>query len=449
MRRTSVGPHSRLVAVLVFAGMAAGWVLTSRAASFERTVAAGQATGGPQLVSVDPLPAAGEQCPWPQSAGGGGLSLDNRIGQASYAPQGRVATSGVSAQASTVFDRAPTRTIRDTYPTYSAITVNTDVNEVYLQDENLFGYKVFDRLASTPPKAAMTEPKRSVRGLATKMDFNCGLYTDPKTGDLYSVANDTVDTLVVFPRDAQGNVAPKRELKTPHGTYGVAVDEQAEELFLTVQHSDSVVVFRKSASGDEKPLRTLRGDGTGLADPHGIAVDSKNQWLFVANYGNWKENKPPYAGRFQPPSITVHPLKAAGDTPALRAIVGPKTQLNWPSHIFVDAERGELFVANDVGNSILVFRATDSGDVAPIRIVKGPKTNLRNPTGLFVDFKNDELWASNMGNHRATVYDRAANGNVAPRRTIRSAPEDKIALAIGNPGGTVYDSKRDELLVPN
>ena len=54
-----------------------------------------------------------------------------------------------------------------------------------------------------------------------------------------------------------------------------------------------------------------------------------------------------------------------------------------------------------------------------------------------------------MGNHRATVYSLTANGNVAPLRTIRSAPEDKLAQAIGNPGAVAYDSKRDEILVPN
>jgi hypothetical protein len=74
---------------------------------------------------------------------------------------------------------------------------------------------------------------------------------------MYSVANDVVDTMVVFPQDAKGNVAPMRELSTPHGTYGIAVDEAAQELYLSVQHSNSVVVYRKMASGEEKPIRTL------------------------------------------------------------------------------------------------------------------------------------------------------------------------------------------------
>ena len=113
-----------------------------------------------------------------------------------------------------------------------------------------------------------------------------------------------------------------------NGTYGIAVDEEAQELFLTVEHVNSVVVFRKMAEGEEKPIRTLQGDQTELEDPHGIAVDGKNNWVFVTNHGNVKNTNPPQVGRFEPPSITVHSLQASGDTPPLRVIEGPKTQLN-------------------------------------------------------------------------------------------------------------------------
>ena len=154
-------------------------------------------------------------------------------------------------------------------------------------------------------------------------------------------------------------------------------------------------------------------------------------------------------GKFDPPSVTVYPLKANGEVAPLRIIEGANTQLNWPAALNTDEERGELYVANDAGDSILVFRATDSGNATPLRVIKGSKTQLKNPTGVYVDLKNDELWVSNMGNHRATVYARTANGDVPPKRVIRSAPADKLALAIGNPGAVGYDSKREEILVPN
>jgi DNA-binding beta-propeller fold protein YncE len=319
----------------------------------------------------------------------------------------------------------------------------------------------------------MTEPKRILGGLETKIEFQCGLYIDPQSGDIYAVNNDTVDTLVIFSRNARGNVPPDRELLTPHGTFGIAVDEGAQEMYLTVQHENAVVVYHKMAQGKDAPLRFLQGHRTGLADPHGIAIDTKNQLMFVANYGGYHEKtgeepalsfsgaggegvpnwpaggQKAGSGKNFPPSITVYPLKAKGDAAPLRVIQGPNTRMNWPSGLAVDEERGELYVANDMDDSLIVFDITAGGDVPPKRVIKGPKTLLKNPTGVWLDLKNNEVWAANFGNHAATVYPRAASGDTAPLRVIRSGPLDEPALGIGNPHPIAYDSKREEIIVPN
>ena len=443
-----------LVTFSFLAGLAL-WILFAGEAK-QPELSAGSAaalrrpTGYPQLISSEPLPEAdGEMCE-PAGPAGAQWAPASLVVEG---PQERLAAlpaSRADAGVNSTIDatRAPQRAIRDTFPTYSAIAVNTNTNEVFLQDENLFGIKVFNRTDNTPPHAGFTEPKRVLGGLQTKLEFNCALYIDPANGDVYSVNNDTVDTMTVFPRDAKGNVAPMRALKTPHRSYGIAVDEQAQELFLTVEHPPKVVVYHKTASGKDKPIRTLEGDRTRLADAHGIAIDTKNKWMFVSNHGS-TSNPKKAGGWFDPPSIAVYPLQANGDIAPLRVIAGPKSRLNWPAHVYTDAEHGELYVANDAGNSILVFRETDNGDVAPLRVLQGPKTGLNNPTSLFVDTKNQELFVSNMGNHSATVYPRTAEGDMSPLRTIRSAPADKPALMIGNPGAAAYDSKREEILVPN
>ena len=97
----------------------------------------------------------------------------------------------------------------------------------------------------------------------------------------------------------------------------------------------------------------------------------------------------------------------------------------------------------------MIFSTSANGDAAPTRVLKGPKTHIKNPTGVFLDLENDELWVANFGNHSATVYKRGASGNVAPLRIIRSGPLDEPALGIGNPHPVAYDSKREEILVPN
>ena len=457
-KKTHLRRRAGTASLICFFAAAAVWVLSAGGPKRPEWNAASQAAlrgpmGLPQLVSVEALPEQGQVCEWFPTRANGTILVSLQQ-EESAGGAGALSSEDAGTRESVDADREPLRVIRDTYPTYSAIAVDTNSDEVYLQDENLFGLKVFDRLDDTSPTAAFTEPKRMVGGIQTKLEFNCGLYVDPSSGDVYSVNNDTVDTLVIFGRDAEGNIPPKRELSTPHGTYGIAVNEESEEMFLTVQHESAVVVFRKMAEGEEPPLRRLRGEQTRLADPHGIALDPSNDWMFVSNHGNTSslmtnDRRAPGSGRFEPPSITVHSLQASGDTAPLRIIQGPRTQLNWPAAMSIDPERGELYVANDAGDSILVFRTTDSGDAAPVRIIRGPQTGIKNPTGIFLDLKNDELWVSNMGNHSATVYPRGGNGNIPPLRTIRSAPLGKVAMAIGNPGAAAYDSKRDEILVPN
>jgi hypothetical protein len=87
-----------------------------------------------------------------------------------------------------------------------------------------------------------------------------------------------------------------------------------------VQYPPQVAVYRKGASGDEKPKRLLIGDKTRLSDSHGMAIDTKNKLLFVNNWGNISDYRVPGSGRFEPPSITVYPLNADGDTAPLSGI---------------------------------------------------------------------------------------------------------------------------------
>ena len=123
--------------------------------------------------------------------------------------------------------------------------------------------------------------------------------------------------------------------------------------------------------------------------------------------------------------------------------------MDWPAQMTIDPDTGDLYVANDMGHSVLVFKGTDRGDVAPTRVIKGSRTGLANPSGVFVDKKNEELWVSNFGNSSAVVYPLSANGNVTPVRTIRSAPADKVSLKFGKVEALAYDEGRDQIWVPN
>ena len=427
-----------------------------------REIARTENIGSDRIVSWDALPAMPTMdeamCPWmPASAS---LSL-------AAALQGGAGTPVTAQTTGERIDRDPLRVIRDPYPSYSVVAMDVERGEVIAGDENLFQILVYDRTANTPPGAAFTEPKRVIAGPATGIEFVCGLYVDQPSGDIYAIHADTAAVMQVFSREAKGNSPPTRELHTGGETRGrgFAVDPVRNELFIASQHNSAVAVWRKEAEGNEPPKRLLQGDRTRLANPTGMAFYKAKDQLFVANHGQVSsrrtgqanpENRPldddqavPGSGRFVEPSINVYDRAASGDAPPLRVIQGPKTQLNWPAAIAIDDRTGELFVANDIGNSVLVFAPDAAGDVAPIRAIKGPVTLMDSPSGVYVDTKNNEIWVANYGNHTMTVFAPTANGNAAPKRVIRSGPSGTRSLMIGNPGALAYDTKREEILAPN
>lgn len=371
----------------------------------------------------------------------------------------------------------PVRRIRDAYPTFAAVSVDHVRNEVVFTDESTFKVLVYDRLENTRPGAEFSIPKRTIAGDKTEIEFQSGVYVDPKTGEIWAANNDTRDRFVVFGPGADGDVAPIRTAATPHGTFGVVVDEVHREALFTIQHDSALVTYDRQANGRSQPIRLVQGDLTGLQDPHGIALDYKNDVVFIANFGSthsvdknikpregvpsagnhigkeiWplgREYAVPGSGTINQPSIIVHRRTASGNAPYLRKIQGDKTQMNWPTGVSFDPDARELYVANDAGMSILVFDEMASGNVAPKRVLKGPKTKLANPTSVFVDSKNKEFWVTNFGGHSATVYDLGTSGDVAPKRILRNAPEGTPSLMIGNPGTLGYDTTREQILVPN
>ena len=429
-------------------------------------------TGQAQLIGIRQLPESddGQMCDWVPASATSSLTAALQREQ----EPGMEMAPGADKQTE-VQNRKPVRMIKDNYSSYSSVAVDLKNDEVVMTDESLFNILTYNRTENTPPNATMSEPKRMIGGLASWVEFQCGLYVDQENGDIYAVNNDTVDKLVIFSRKAKGNVAPDRIINTPHTTYGIAVDEPHQELFLTVQEAAAVSVYKKKASLDEAPLRLLQGNATQLADPHGIAIDSKRDLMFVANFGNqsehnksarragefgfgvsnksnWpmqRESAVPGSGKFTGASITVYPRDVNGDVAPIRVIKGPRAQLNWPTGLAVDPERGELYVANDTGDSILVFDVNAEGDAAPKRVIAGPKSMVKSPTGVFFDPKHDELWVSNFGNHAATVYKATASGDAVPLRVIRSAPVSVPTPNIGNAYAPAYDSKRDQILVPD
>jgi DNA-binding beta-propeller fold protein YncE len=354
-------------------------------------------------------------------------------------------------------DIPPERSIKDPYPTLHSVAVDPENNRVVMSDFNRGTLLFYDRTAGNKSPDVITKASAQLRGPATGMMFLAGVTIDSADREAFTVDNDIGDRMVTYPYDAEGNVKPKRVLTVPHGSWGLSYDKTRDQIAVSVEHPNTVVVFRREAAGGEKPVRTLHGQKTGLADPHGIGVDDVNNEMTVVNHGNWApvnqkeaiENGDWEGGHFQLPSITTYPIEAVGDTPPTRIIQGERTQLNWPMGISLDPAHNEIAVANYANDSILIYRRTDAGDVAPVRVIHGKKTGLSRPMGVAFDDKNDELWVTNSHDHSALVFSRSASGNAAPLRMLRSASTDAAVVGFGNPGALSYDSTRSEIIVPN
>jgi DNA-binding beta-propeller fold protein YncE len=339
-----------------------------------------------------------------------------------------------------------------------------------MSDTNRKSLLLYSRLAGSARPTEAAAPLQQIMGPETGIGFVAGVAMDPGHRELFTVNNDVEDRMVVFDYDARGNLKPKRLLYVPHQSWGIAFNKKRDELALSVQTPNMFVVFKRDAQKFDAPIRSVRGPKTGMADPHGIYFDETHNEVFVANHGNFRPSELITAytaydaresrqertgnafsetarGRFVPSSLTVYDGDAHGDVAPLRTIAGPLSQIDWPMGVAVDEANDEIFVANNGDSSVLVFGRTASGNVQPKRVIRGPATGIKGPMGVAI--AKDEIWVANFGDHTALVFPRLAAGNVAPRRVLRNAPAGKETSGFGNPYSVAYDTKREEILVPN
>jgi DNA-binding beta-propeller fold protein YncE len=359
-------------------------------------------------------------------------------------------------------DLVPVRRVEDPYPVFNGVAVDPDNNLVVMTDVNRKTLLVYDRNAAATNPADLTLPLRQMIGPETNLGFVAGVALDPDRREILAVNNDIEDTMVAMPYTGSGNQVPARLLAVPHQAWGVALGRSTNEMCLTVEDKNAIVFYPRDANGVPRPKRTISGPDTELADPHGVYWDERHNEVTIANHGNFKGmfkdvgsgcmptgTADPESGEFKPPSINVYPGDAQGNRKPMRKIQGDRTQLDFPMGLSVDEAHDEIFVANNGTSSVLIFRRTATGDVAPVRVIAGSRTGVNHPMGIALDTKNDEIWVSNFGDHTAVAFSRTASGNVAPKRVIRTAPIGTPSAGFGNPQTAAYDSKRQEILVPN
>jgi DNA-binding beta-propeller fold protein YncE len=359
------------------------------------------------------------------------------------------------------------------------MAIDSEGGEIFLaNDKESAGTSILVYPTQFPRTDRIMEPLRRIAGPETSLGMVCGVAVSTKGGELFSVSGES-GIVNAYSLKANGDTPPVRSLEgiTPRASGGIFLDAAHDEIYITTEHVNRVSAYRRSFKEDDEPLRFIQGPNTGLADPHGVYVDSEADEIFVTNHGHWRKTEvgegerrgaesltrtslgysepgrvlplSPSTGRFIPASITVYSRTARGDAAPLRTIQGPRTQLALPDGLWRDPLSGEIIVANTADDSILFFAPDAAGDVAPVRVLKGSATLIQGPVGVSVDEQHDELWVASWDNHVAAVFPRLAQGNVAPLRTIRTATDSAPLASMGRVGSVTYDPKRNEILAPN
>ena len=68
----------------------------------------------------------------------------------------------------------------------------------------------------------------------------------------------------------------------------LALGKASDEIAVTVEVQNTIVFYPREVEGVRAPVRMIRGERTGLADPHGIYWDEAHNEIGVANHGNFK-----------------------------------------------------------------------------------------------------------------------------------------------------------------
>ena len=179
MQRRNKGRRVILASVLTIAMGIFCWSMIER---LQPIPAAEPGMGSARLVSIEQLPDAGDFCYGQPVSAIATLSAEFEENNL-FAALGE---RSVYAADTVDVSRPPVRAIYDTYPIYSSVAVDPVRDEVVLQDTNLFGIRIFNRLDNTPANVEATQPKRVIEGPDTKNEYNNGLYVDPKSGDMLS-----------------------------------------------------------------------------------------------------------------------------------------------------------------------------------------------------------------------------------------------------------------------
>ena len=204
--------------------------------------------------------------------------------------------------------------------------------------------------------------------------------------------------ILVFKGSTRGEAPPARVIQGSKTMLTaldrLAVDPHNDEIY--VPEGDRVLVFDRNANGNVAPKRVL-GPGPGFTSAGSVVIDHTRNLLIVGS--NVRSG-----GESGAAQLAIFDRTASGSASPKRVITGVKARLGEAGNMRVYPEGGLIFVIQQAGY-VGVWSIDDNGEVPPRFTVGGPKGMLRKPRGLDLDPAHNAVIVSDKDLNAVLTYE--------------------------------------------
>jgi len=236
------------------------------------------------------------------------------------------------------------------------------------------------------------------------------------------VTNPFAQAVLVFRGSANGDEAPIRVIQGPRtqlkgslyaGVDRLDVDPIHNEIFVPVR--DAILVFPREAKGDVAPIRVIKGPNTGIQSTQTVAVDAVHNLMVVGDTGaggdparnrlgvmtvsREEQSSQPRDSRG---SLRIFNRTDNGNIKPIRAIGGPKAGISSLTQLQVSSPQGWIVMTGS--GMVGIWSVFDDGNVPPRWKLDGPKSTLIRPRGVALNPRNKELYVVDMRLNAVLTY---------------------------------------------
>jgi len=195
-------------------------------------------------------------------------------------------------------------------------------------------------------------PIRVIQGSLTQLRAPDRVDIDPVNNEIL-VAEE--DHLLVFPREANGNTAPKRVLRTPGASYSESNVDPVRNLLviggnmqLNDRRASAIMVFNRTAEGSQEPRWSIAGPKTRFSGAARMTLNVERGLAFGTIRGNDVSSDQSFVGAW-------NYVEDRGDAPPRWTIGGPNGMLRQPRGVVLDPKNKALIVSDKYLNAVITY----------------------------------------------------------------------------------------------